>query len=193
MTTETDQSGPMVEITNTGSTADRIAYCEGLENELLARLYQAGSAEEQKPIMEKMDYIASLLDRLNEFQKAIQTAGNTVTNHADGGFTPHDRIRALDVLMEEAAGSGDIHTYKMYRTQKNDLVRKYGAPGHTTSTSARNPRIDELKAYRQYKRSFPPTALAPPLPRNLRHAFALTGRRPQNRIPAPESTQQPVC
>jgi hypothetical protein len=47
--------------------------------------------------------------------------------------------------MEEAAGSGDINTYKMYRTQKHDLVSKYGAPGHTTSTTMRNPRIEDLK------------------------------------------------
>jgi hypothetical protein len=145
MTNETDQNEPSVEIPGTGSIADRIAYCEGLENSLLAKLYQAETVEEQTPIMEKMDFIATVLDRLSESQQAVQAAGKAVTSHQDGGFTPHDRVRALDVLMEEAAGSGDINTYKMYRTQRHELIRKYGAPGHTTSTTMRNPRIENLK------------------------------------------------
>lgn len=145
MSTEIDPNNPPVEIPNSGSVTDRITYCEGLENKLLADLYKAETVEEQAPIKEKMDYIATVLDRLSESQHAVQVAGKAVTSHQDGGYTPHDRIRALDTLMDEAAATGNINEYKMYRTQKQDLVRKYGAPGHTTSTSMRNPKVDELK------------------------------------------------
>lgn len=48
-----------------------------------------------------MDYIASVLDRLSESQQGVQTAGKAAASHQDGGYTPHDRIRALDVLIED--------------------------------------------------------------------------------------------
>ncbi|GEM_PF-4735849 len=140
-----DPNNPPVEMPEGGSTAEKITALEKMENGLVAQLYSTKDKDEQELIGEKMDYVAAMIEKLTESQKAVEAAGKTVTQHQNGGFTPHDQIRALDVLMNEAAATGDMSTYKMYRTQKRDLASKYGTPGHTTSTSARNPRIDELK------------------------------------------------
>lgn len=145
MADENDPNNPSVEMPEAGSTTEKITALEKMENGLLTQLFNTSDAAEQGLISGKMDYVSTMIDKLSESQKAVEAAGKTVTQHQDGGFTPHDQIRALNVLMNEAAASGDINTYKMYRTQKRDLVRKYGTPGHTTSTSARNPQIDELK------------------------------------------------
>ena len=95
--------------------------------------------------MGKLDYVAAMIETLGDAQKAIQQAGKTVTQHADGGYTPFDKINALSVLMDEVA-STDPNLYKMYRRQRKDLVNKYGAPGPKSDTSStRNPDTDELK------------------------------------------------
>jgi len=140
---QNDDNAPLVEIPEGGSTADKISALEKMENGLVAKLYAASDAEEQKLVTDKLDYISTMIDKLSESQKAVETAGKTVTQSSEGGFTPHDRIRALDVLMDECAAT-DPNAYKMYRTQRRDLVRKYGAPGQAVVGSARNPKVVEL-------------------------------------------------
>jgi hypothetical protein len=143
MPPEIDPNNPPVEIPATGSVAEKITALEKMENGLIAQLYNTKDKDEQELIGGKMDYIAAMLDKLTESQKAVEAAGKVVTQHQDGGFTPHDQIRALDVLMDQAAIT-DPSAYKMYRVQKRELVAKYGAPGPITSTSARNPKVVEL-------------------------------------------------
>ena len=140
-----DQNNPPVEIPEGGTTAEKITSLEKMENGLLTQLYSTSDATEQELISAKMDYISTMIDKLHESQQAVETAGKMVTQHQSGGYTPHDQIRALDILMDEAANSGDGNTYKMYRAQKRELVGKYGTPGHVTNISSRNPQIDELK------------------------------------------------
>lgn len=140
-----DDNAPLVEMPEGGSVAERIQALEHMENGLVAKLYNAGDKEEQELIGKKLDYVAVLIDRMSKTQAAVEQAGKTVTQHAEGGYTPHDKIRALDILMNEASATGDMNSYKMYREQRRELASKYGTPGKTTSTSARNPNTDELK------------------------------------------------